>query len=269
MAAFQRLPGVAKTQVGYIAGKTDSPTYEQVCSGSTGHTEAVEVQFDPSGISYRELVQIFFEVHDPTTLNRQGNDRGTQYRSGIYTHSDEQAKIAAEEKANTEAELGKTVVTEILTADRFYPAESCMRPLPVAPAQHCGSARRRCQRAPAAAHLTLFHVVAQTTSLTWSRAASPARRALPTRSAAMADRTRTAAPHALSALEIARNTVGKEGMCSHAKTAVSATRTEQARAIRAAPRRAVQRQQPRRGPPQPGRTASPQHRLRRLSSPAA
>ncbi|KAJ1478734.1 peptide methionine sulfoxide reductase MsrA, partial [Baffinella frigidus] len=117
--AFQRLPGVSKTQVGYIAGTTPSPTYEQVSSGSSGHTEAVEIQFDPASLSYRDLVQVFFEIHDPTTLNRQGNDRGTQYRSGIYTHSEEQAK-----QANTQKALGKTVATEIKPATTFYAAEA-------------------------------------------------------------------------------------------------------------------------------------------------
>jgi peptide-methionine (S)-S-oxide reductase len=123
---FRKIPGVLKTTVGYTNGKTDRPTYEQVCTGRTNHAEALEIEFDPAVVTYQQLVETFFESHDPTTLNRQGPDVGTQYRSGIYTHSSEQAKIAEAEleKRNASGDYAKDVVTEIEPAATFWTAEA-------------------------------------------------------------------------------------------------------------------------------------------------
>lgn len=124
-ATFRRLDGVTETAVGYAGGATDNPTYQDVCSGRTGHAEVVQVTFDPSRISYDELLKVFFDCHDPTTLNRQGPDVGTQYRSAIFTHSDEQ-KAAAELAKSTQQQSGRfrgAIVTEIAPAGPFYMAE--------------------------------------------------------------------------------------------------------------------------------------------------
>ncbi len=125
---FWQLPGVYTTAVGYIGGQTENPTYEEVCSGRTGHTEAVFVAFDPKLISYADLLRVFWEGHDPTQGMRQGNDVGTQYRSGIYTTSDEQRRMAEMSKADYEAALKarglKGITTEIREAPPFYYAES-------------------------------------------------------------------------------------------------------------------------------------------------
>jgi methionine-S-sulfoxide reductase len=122
---FGALPGVLSTRVGYTGGTTKNPTYEQVCSGGTGHAEAIEIVYDPSKISYEELVEFFFRHHDPTTLNRQGNDIGTQYRSAIFTHSP--AQKAAAEAAIDALEKAKIfrsdIETEVSPASEFYPAE--------------------------------------------------------------------------------------------------------------------------------------------------
>ncbi len=120
---FRNTPGVTAAQVGYIGGQTENPTYQDVCSGGTGHAEGVEVTFDPSEISYAELVDKFWSLHDPTQVNRQGWDVGTQYRSAIFTHSPEQAEAAAESKARAQAQLSKPIATEIVPATRFWPAE--------------------------------------------------------------------------------------------------------------------------------------------------
>jgi len=109
--------------VGYTGGQTERPTYEQVCTDRTGHAEAVEVEFDPAQVGYRTLVEKFFDLHDPTQLNRQGPDVGTQYRSAIFTHDVEQQAIAAEVKARVAAESARPVVTQILPAQTFWPAE--------------------------------------------------------------------------------------------------------------------------------------------------
>ncbi len=124
-AVFELVRGVTEVKSGYAGGRTPNPTYEQVCSGTTGHAEVVQVTFDPTSISYREILEIFFATHDPTTLNRQGADVGTQYRSAIFTHSDEQAEVARNLIAGLEAERlwDGPVVTEIEPLDRFYPAE--------------------------------------------------------------------------------------------------------------------------------------------------
>ena len=119
------LRGVDRVVSGYANGRVKNPTYREVCSGLTGHAEVVEVTFDPDVISLHDLLAVFFATHDPTTLNRQGNDRGTQYRSGIYTASDAQRETAEAVKAELEAEgvFDDPVVTEIEPLDVFYPAE--------------------------------------------------------------------------------------------------------------------------------------------------
>ena len=125
---FWKLPGVYSTAVGYGAGHTRNPTYEEVCSGQTGHTEAVLVVFDPKLISYADLLRAFWESHDPTQGMRQGNDIGTQYRSGIYTYSDDQRRLAEMSKAEYQAALKArglpAITTELLPAPEFYYAES-------------------------------------------------------------------------------------------------------------------------------------------------
>jgi peptide-methionine (S)-S-oxide reductase len=122
-AVFQRIPGVKSVTSGFAGGRTPNPTYEQVCAGSTGHAEVIQIVFDPTEISYDKLMEIFFEAHDPTTLNRQGNDEGEQYRS-IILYSSEAQKVSAE-KAKTEAArlYRDPIVTEIVPLTKFYPAE--------------------------------------------------------------------------------------------------------------------------------------------------
>lgn len=121
---YQDLIGVQKVESGYMGGKTANPTYRDICSGMTGHAEVVQVLFDPEIISYREILEVFFTVHDPTTLNRQGNDSGTQYRSVIYWHSDTQRIVAEEVKAASQALWDAPIVTEISPASVFYKAET-------------------------------------------------------------------------------------------------------------------------------------------------
>lgn len=120
---FRKIPGVVDAVSGYTGGTLVNPTYAAVCTGRTGHAESVEVTFDPQRVSYRELVDHFFEIHNPTTLNRQGPDFGTQYRSAIYTHSAAQAAEAKAALERAEAHLKQHVVTEIAPAMKFYPAE--------------------------------------------------------------------------------------------------------------------------------------------------
>ena len=120
---FRNTPGVTGAKVGYIGGKTESPSYQDVCSGGTGHAEGVEVTFDPSEISYGELVDKFWSLHDPTQVNRQGWDVGTQYRSAIFTHSPEQVEAAAESKARAQAQFSRPIATEVVPATTFWPAE--------------------------------------------------------------------------------------------------------------------------------------------------
>lgn len=124
-AVFDQLEGVVDVVSGYSNGEVVNPSYEQVCRGTTGHAEVIKVVFDADVISYVEILGVFFSIHDPTTLNRQGNDVGTQYRSGIYTHSDEQARLAHETIAhlNKEDLWGKPLVTEVQPAGVFYAAE--------------------------------------------------------------------------------------------------------------------------------------------------
>jgi peptide-methionine (S)-S-oxide reductase len=124
-AVFQRIEGVVFVESGYSNGHVNNPTYEQVCSGNTGHAEVARIYFDENKVSFREILEIFFKTHDPTTLNKQGNDIGTQYRSGIYYHNEEQKKIAEEMKdlIDKSGIYSKSVVTEIVPISNYYMAE--------------------------------------------------------------------------------------------------------------------------------------------------
>jgi peptide-methionine (S)-S-oxide reductase len=124
-SSFAKVPGVISTQVGYTGGKTVNPTYRQVCTHLTGHAEAIEVTFDPEKLSYQKLLEVFFENHDPTTLNRQGPDVGSQYRSAVFVHSPEQQRAAEEEKdrRNRSGDYARPIVTQIVPAAPFYRAE--------------------------------------------------------------------------------------------------------------------------------------------------
>ncbi|MSQ96091.1 MAG: peptide-methionine (S)-S-oxide reductase [Gemmataceae bacterium] len=124
-APFELLQGVERVESGYMGGTLKNPSYRQICTGTTGHAEVVQIAFDPKVISYRELLQIFFVLHDPTTLNRQGADVGTQYRSAIFYHSAEQKQIAETLIAELEAEKAwdPPIVTEVAALDTFYLAE--------------------------------------------------------------------------------------------------------------------------------------------------
>ena len=125
-AVFDELKGVKSVESGYMGGRTPNPNYEDVCSGRTGHAEVVRVTFDPDEVSYRDLLSVFFTIHDPTTLNRQGNDVGTQYRSAIFYHSDEQKKDAEDVIGELTAEkvFGGKIVTEVVAASQFHMAEA-------------------------------------------------------------------------------------------------------------------------------------------------
>lgn len=124
-AVFQDLNGVYKVSSGYTGGKIKNPTYREVCSGLTGHAEVIQIKYDSSIISFEELLEVFWETHDPTTLNRQGADVGTQYRSAVFYHSEEQKRLAElyKKKLNDAKAFPNPVVTEISPADVFYPAE--------------------------------------------------------------------------------------------------------------------------------------------------
>ena len=124
-ASFRQLPGVIATRVGYIGGKTVNPTYKDVCTDTTGHAEAVEIDYDPAKLSYERLLEVFWENHDPTQLNRQGPDFGKQYRTAIFFHSPEQeaAAQASKEKLAKSGRFRKPVVTQIVPAATFYEAE--------------------------------------------------------------------------------------------------------------------------------------------------
>ena len=124
-AVYAELKGVKSVTSGYIGGQVANPTYEQVCTGQTGHAEAIEIEYDPQVVPFEKLLEVFFATHDPTTLNRQGLDVGTQYRSGVFYHDAEQKKIAEEVIAKLDAARvfpGK-IVTEVTEASTFYPAE--------------------------------------------------------------------------------------------------------------------------------------------------
>lgn len=121
--AFDRMPGVISSSVGYSGGKRERPTYEQVCSDATGHAEVIEINFDPSQVSYQQLLEQFFDLHDPTQLNRQGPDIGSQYRSVVFFTTPEQREIAEQVKAAIAVRYKVPVVTAIESAQTFWPAE--------------------------------------------------------------------------------------------------------------------------------------------------
>ena len=125
-AVFQNVRGVSSVASGYSGGTVPNPTYEQVCSGTTGHAEVCQITFDPAAVSYRELLEIFWQTHDPTTLNRQGNDVGTQYRSAVFYHNERQKQTAEAYKKDLDAAKiwDKPIVTEIVPFKAFYKAES-------------------------------------------------------------------------------------------------------------------------------------------------
>jgi peptide-methionine (S)-S-oxide reductase len=120
---FRAVPGVISTQVGYTGGHAPDPTYRDVCSGATGHAETLEVEYDPEQVSYEQLLDVFWRIHDPTQVNRQGPDVGTQYRSAIFFHSPEQEAAARASKERVQAQSAKPIVTEIVPAREFYRAE--------------------------------------------------------------------------------------------------------------------------------------------------
>lgn len=122
-AAFRQIEGVTSTMPGYLGGTLENPTYEDVCTSRSGHAEVVEVEFDPSAVSFEQLLDAFWHLHDPTTLNRQGPDVGPQYRSAIFFHSPEQEAAAIASKTDLQSRSPKTIVTEITKASTFYPAE--------------------------------------------------------------------------------------------------------------------------------------------------
>lgn len=124
-AAFRKIKGVTATSVGYTGGSLDSPTYEDVCTGRTGHAEVVEVEYDPSQVSYDDLLAVFWDIHDPTTLNRQGPDVGTQYRSVLFFHIAEQEAAAnkSKEKIQSSGRFTRDIVTETTPASQYYKAE--------------------------------------------------------------------------------------------------------------------------------------------------
>ena len=124
-AVYAEIKGVKSVTSGYIGGKVPNPTYKQVCTGLTGHAEAVEIEYDPTLVPYEKLLEVFFSTHDPTTLNRQGADAGTQYRSGVFYHDQAQKETAEQVIAKLDASkvFPKRIVTEVTEASRFYPAE--------------------------------------------------------------------------------------------------------------------------------------------------
>jgi peptide-methionine (S)-S-oxide reductase len=123
-AVYDQIDGVYSSTSGYMGGTVNNPTYEQICTGTTGHAEVVQVVFDPKKLSYGKLLEWFWALHDPTTLNRQGADVGTQYRSAIYYHSDEQRKTAEASKKAAASDFKSPIVTEITEKETFYPAEN-------------------------------------------------------------------------------------------------------------------------------------------------
>lgn len=138
--AFYDEPGIISTRVGYTGGTAENPTYKEVCTDETGHAEAVEITFDPSVITYEKLLAIFWDIHDPTQLNRQGPDTGTQYRSAVFYHSDEQFRLAeaSRDALNASGRYQKSVVTEILPASVFWEAEEYHQKYHVKNSGGCG-----------------------------------------------------------------------------------------------------------------------------------
>lgn len=124
-AAFREIPGVVKTAVGFMGGTTENPSYRDVCNGNTGHAEVVQLEFDPTKVSYEQLLQVFWNIHNPTTLNRQGPDIGSQYRSVIFFHGANQERVAmaSKEKLAQSKKYSQPIVTQILPAKAFYRAE--------------------------------------------------------------------------------------------------------------------------------------------------
>lgn len=122
-AVFELLPGVKSVESGYAGGRVPNPTYDQVCSGDTGHAEVIRIEFDPAVVSYERLVEVFFEAHDPTTLNRQGADEGTQYRSVIFFHDEAQRAAAEKGRAAAQAQFDDPIVTEISPLTNYHVAE--------------------------------------------------------------------------------------------------------------------------------------------------
>ena len=122
-AVYERLPGILSVTSGYAGGQTENPTYEQIGTGKTGHAEVVQIEYDPAKISYEKIIDLFWDAHDPTTLNRQGADVGTQYRSIILTASEDEARIAKESRDRAQGEFKSPIVTEIVPLEKFYPAE--------------------------------------------------------------------------------------------------------------------------------------------------
>ncbi len=125
-AIYKELKGVKEVTSGYSGGHVENPTYEEVCTGETGHAEVIQIEFDPKVISYSEILQVFFETHDPTTLNRQGADVGTQYRSAVFYHNEQQKETAESiiSQLNKEQVYNKPIVTEVTAFDKFYKAEN-------------------------------------------------------------------------------------------------------------------------------------------------
>ena len=122
-AVYERLPGIISVVSGYAGGQTENPTYEEIGTGWTGHAEVVQIAYDPSKISYEKIIDLFWDAHDPTTLNRQGADTGPQYRSIILTENDDQMRIANESKTRAQTKSKSPIVTEIVPLAKFYPAE--------------------------------------------------------------------------------------------------------------------------------------------------
>jgi peptide-methionine (S)-S-oxide reductase len=123
-AIYERLPGVISATSGFAGGHTENPTYPQVCTGATGHAEVTQIVFDPDKISYAQLLDVFWQAHDPTTLNRQGEDVGTQYRSVIFYHSEQQKLIAEKSQRAAQENFSSPIVTEVVPFKKFYPAEA-------------------------------------------------------------------------------------------------------------------------------------------------
>lgn len=128
-AVYDQVNGVLRVESGYAGGHVENPSYEQVCTGATGHAEVVQITFDPSIISFQEILEVFFDIHDPTTLNRQGADVGTQYRSAIFYHSEAQKQVARKIIADLQARhaFANPIVTEVSPLEMFYPAEGYHR----------------------------------------------------------------------------------------------------------------------------------------------